>query len=125
MLDPVGVFGVSDHRGPVAPFLLGIFPVGICRALTCASVCLFDCSLGQCEAVVPPGRIPLAMFPKRNCNVGGFVNHVGNVKDGTKSVIFSTKVGEIHVGRLDVGGEGIPVCLVPGPSRGGGWGGQG
>ena len=104
---------------------MGIVSVGIARVLMCSSVCPFDCSLGQCEAVVPPGRILLAMFPKWNCSIGGFVNHVGNVGDGTKSVIFSAKVGEIHVGRLDVGGEGIPVCLVPGPSRGGGWGGRG
>jgi hypothetical protein len=100
----------------MAAFVMSIISIGIGRVLARASVCLFDCPLGQCETVVPPGRIPLAGFPQRDCNVGGPVNEDCNVGDSTKCFFFSAEVGEVHVGRLNVGGKSIPVCLVPGTS---------
>jgi len=104
---------------------MSIFPIGIGRVLARTSVCLFDCSLGQVETVVPPGHIPLAGFPERDRNVSGLVNEVRNVGDGTECFFVSAEVGEVRTGRLDVGGKGIPVRLVPGTSWGGGWGGGG
>jgi len=102
---------------------MSIFPIGIGRVLARMSVCLFDCSLCQVETVVPPGYVLLARFHERDRNVGGLVNEVSNVGDGTECFFFSAGVGEVRAGRLDVGGKGIPVRLVPGTSWGGGWGG--
>jgi hypothetical protein len=104
--------------------VLCIIPIGISWILACTSVCLFDCPLGQGEAVVPPGRVPLARFPKRDRNVGGPVDEACDIGDGTEGIFFPAEVGEVHVGRLDVGSKGTPVCLVPGTSWGGrsGWG---
>ena len=121
MLDPVGDFGLPDHCRPMAAFLLYIFPIGIGCILACTSVTLFDCPLGQGEAVVPPGCIPLAGFSERDRNVGGPVDEASDIGDGTEGVFFAAEVGEIHIVRLDVGSKGTPVCLVPGTSWGGGW----
>ena len=82
----------------MAAFVVSISSIGVGRILACTSVCLFDCTLGQAETVVPPGCVPLAGFPKRDCNVGGPVNKISNVGDGTKRIFFSTEVGEVHVG---------------------------
>jgi len=89
--------------------------------LACKSVTLFDCPLGQGEAVIPPGCIPLAGFPKWDRNVGGSVDETSDIGDGMEGIFFAAEVGEIYIGRLDVGSKGIQVCLVPGTSWGGGW----
>lgn len=100
----------------MAAFLLRIFPIGVGWILACTSVRLFDCPFRQVETVVPPGCVPLAGSPERDCNVGGTVDEASDVGDGTEGIFFSTEVGEVHIRRLDVGCKGIPVCPVPGAS---------